>query len=168
MGRKGWLWKLHPAFSRSSPLLQSRNAAAGGARYAKTRRKSAARCGQNAEPSHPQPPSWVRAEELPVPARLAPRRHLAAGQLGRGAAVAAGTWRSSRPSPGPPSPGCPSPAAPRAPREVKSWENRLSLNSSPGALGTHRRPRSGRRACPCFAPPWSGGGADARPGPIGP
>lgn len=82
-------------------------------------------------------------------------------QRGRGAA-AAGTWRCSRPSPGPPSQGSPPPAAPRAPREVKSWENRPSLNSSPAALGTRRRPRSGRvwprsaAAAGAVLPPGSG------------
>lgn len=91
----------------------------------------------------PQPPSWPRAEELPLPARSAPRRHLA--PAARAGAAAAQPWRCSRLSPAPPSPGSPPPAAPRALREVKSWENRASLHSSPAASGTRRRPRSGRR-----------------------
>lgn len=117
----------------------ARSAAAERARQAKAHRKPptssspASRSPVSHSPfTEPPCPAAIlgRPEELPVPACSAPscRR-----QLGRGAAAAAETWRCSRPSPGPPSSGSPPPAAPRAPREVKSWENRFSLSSSPAA-----------------------------------
>lgn len=126
MGRTGWLWELYPAAvpcSRPAPFPEAH-------------REPPA----NSDPRPAVPSRHLGPWRKNYRSRRAPRRGAILVPAAGAGGGAAQPWRCSRLSLGPPSPGSPPPAAPRAPPEVKSWENRLCLSSSPAALGTRRQP----------------------------